>query len=124
MGLREKGASTKRRTKPVALFNDVEHIIHFMWCIDTYEWLHPRQMIQMTWYLLVAAYYGLRPGEIIQSSSHREENEGVLYKDTALYLTRHDDRPKYLLKVRLRNRKNQRAIEGLSYVTIFLSIQS
>ncbi|ORY12460.1 hypothetical protein BCR34DRAFT_482612 [Clohesyomyces aquaticus] len=81
-----EGASTKKRTKSVAHYSDIEDILYYLWCCDDYVWRHPRQMVQISFYLLVVAYYGLRPGEIVESSSHRNSNEGVKYKDASLCL--------------------------------------
>ncbi|KAF2272252.1 uncharacterized protein EI97DRAFT_504387 [Westerdykella ornata] len=115
--LSREGACTRAVEKPVALYVDVEEILRFLWCEDPYNWTHPRQIIQMTWYLLLASFYGLRPGKITESSHHWNSNEGILYKDVSLYLHRQEDKSlKYLLKINLRNRKHRRGVEGISQV--------
>ncbi|KAF2726489.1 hypothetical protein EJ04DRAFT_453255, partial [Polyplosphaeria fusca] len=79
-----EGASTRQRSKPVALFADVSDIIYFMLCCDEYVWIHPREMIQTIWILELMGYWGVRPGEITESCGHRGSNEGILYEDCSL----------------------------------------
>lgn len=110
--------STKTRTKEVALWADSEEIVTFLWCCDEYVYIHPRIPIQLTWYTIVCSIWGLRPGEISESSAHRGSNEGLLYKDIRLFLCPHKQSGKlrYQLHIQLRNRKFQRNDEGKLYV--------
>jgi hypothetical protein len=91
-------------------------MITYLWRYDEYVWLHPRQMLQIHFYLVLVGYWGVRPGEIVESSSHRGKNEGLLYKDITLSLAYNpdddDDILKYQLKIWLRFRKNHRGKKG------------
>ncbi|KAF2736965.1 hypothetical protein EJ04DRAFT_595134 [Polyplosphaeria fusca] len=107
--------STRKRTKPVGLYTDVADLIYFCLCCDEYEWRHPREMIQVLWILELMAYWGLRPGEIIESCIHPGSYEGIAYEDCSLYLIRTEDNTlQFELKISLRYRKFKRKNEGLS----------
>lgn len=69
-------------------------------------------MVQISFYFLLAAFYGLRPGEVVESSTHRGSNEGLKYKDVELFLVRYDEGLQYQLRICLRNRKFKRGKEG------------
>ncbi|KAL5438495.1 hypothetical protein PMIN06_010218 [Paraphaeosphaeria minitans] len=108
------GASTKKRTKTVALYRDIEDCIHYGYCCDEKGYSHPRILLQLVFFFILSAYTGLRPGEIVESSSHRNKNEGILYKDVTLFLNRRENAaPRYMIRVRVRNRKFRRGNEGL-----------
>ncbi|KAF2680670.1 hypothetical protein K458DRAFT_256458, partial [Lentithecium fluviatile CBS 122367] len=107
-----EGASTKKRSKPVAFYKDAEDTLSYLWRCDEYQYQHPRIRIQITWSILLEAFYGLRPGEMIESSTHRGSNEGIHYGDITLALTRHEGALRYQIEIRLRNRKFKRGLEG------------
>ncbi|KAF2729022.1 hypothetical protein EJ04DRAFT_448155, partial [Polyplosphaeria fusca] len=109
-----QGASTRKRSKPVALYADIADMIYFMLCCDEYVWVHPREMVQTMWIPELMGYWGLRLGEIVESSNHRGSNQGISYEDCSLYLVRDGDTLKYQLKVLLKYRKFKRNNEGLA----------
>lgn len=106
--------STKSRPKALALWVDSEEILTFLWCCDEYTFKHPRIMIQLSFFILVASYWGLRPGEIVESSSHRGSNEGIQYGDVSLSLCRNQESEglRYQLDIAIRNRKFARQQDG------------
>jgi hypothetical protein len=115
--------SVEARAKPLALFVDSEAIITFLWCYDEYSYTHPRIRIQLTFYILVVSYWGLRPGEIVESSVHRGSNEGFKYKDVAMSLVRYQQTLRYQLSITLRNRKFKRGQKSNVYAALRILIQ-
>ena len=91
----------------MALYVDSEENITFLWCCDEYTYTHPRIMIQLTFYILVSSYWGLRPGEIVETSIHRGSTESFQYQDISLSLFRHKETGSliYQMVITLRNRK-------------------
>lgn len=62
-------------------------------------------MVQFSFWLDIIANWGLRPGEFVESSSHRGSNEGVHYGDITFSLVRKRNELVYQIKIMLRNRK-------------------
>ncbi|KAF2023070.1 hypothetical protein EK21DRAFT_15133, partial [Setomelanomma holmii] len=91
-----------------------EEILTYLWCCDEYTYAHPRIMVQLTFYILVTSYWGVRPGEIVESSVHRGSNEGIKYQDIKFSLVRHKRTGSliYQIVLTLRNRKFKRAVES------------
>jgi hypothetical protein len=104
--------STKSKAKPLALYVDSEEIITFLWCYDENTYTHPRMMIQLTFYILVASFWGLRTGEMVESDCYRKSNEGFKYKDVTLSLAPGTQGLEYQLCLALRNRKFKRDNEN------------
>jgi hypothetical protein len=77
-------------------------------------------MVQLTFYILVCSFWGLRPGEIVESSVHPGSNEGIKYGDITLSLVRHEQTGSliYQIIITLRNRKFKRDLESERYVTL------
>jgi hypothetical protein len=68
--------------------------------------------VQLTFWLQVVTYWGVRPGETTEGSNYRGSNEGLHYGDFSLSLARTKEGPQYRLKIQLRNRKGKRESEG------------
>ncbi|KAF1937317.1 hypothetical protein EJ02DRAFT_437966 [Clathrospora elynae] len=109
---KREGASTKARPKSVALCVDSEAILFYLWCCDEYTFTHPRIMVQLTFFLQILTFWGLRPGEVVESSVHRGSNKGIKYGDVTLSLVRCKEGLLYQLSIRLRNRKFKRGVES------------
>ncbi|PVH90190.1 hypothetical protein DM02DRAFT_578226, partial [Periconia macrospinosa] len=107
--LHKQGASVKKRQKSIAFFADTEAIISYSWRCDEHVHNHPRMMIQETWNILLCSYWGLRPGDTVESSTYRGSNEGLTYGDATLSLFRNHGQLLYELKLTLRNRKHKRS---------------
>jgi hypothetical protein len=71
-------------------------------------------MVQLTFYILVTSFWGVRPGEIVESSVHRDSNEGIKYQDIKLSLCRHERTGSliYQIILTLRLRKFRRSDES------------
>ncbi|KAG8625277.1 hypothetical protein KVT40_007028 [Elsinoe batatas] len=110
---RRKAISTKLIKKPVAGPETVLDLINFLWKYDEFE-MHPRSRLQTSFLLLVLLFHGLRPSEFLEVPIYAQSNEGLLYGDFELKLTRHPitGQTRWLLQVRLRNRKYKRFNEG------------
>ncbi|KAF2010522.1 hypothetical protein BU24DRAFT_319010, partial [Aaosphaeria arxii CBS 175.79] len=106
------GASTAARPKSVAHAPDAENIRYYMWNCHERVYKHPRCMIQLSFWLHIAAIWGLRTGETTESSSHRGSNESIHYGDITLSLVPWNGNLRYQLKIALRNRKFNRGHEG------------
>ena len=87
---------------------DAEEIFSFMWTCDEYEYAHPRLMNQLSFCLIFMAYYGLRPGEIIEAGNHVGSDKGLTYGDIDLSLHHHNGAPRYQMRVQLQYRKRYR----------------
>jgi len=101
-------ASEQSRPKPVAGIAVVEEMVTFMWRYDEYRYAHPRLQIQIGLFLIMLGDYGLRPGEVIESTSHRFSNEGQTYGDVELSINWQDGEWTYQISRHLRYRKNYR----------------
>jgi hypothetical protein len=110
--LKYKGASTAQRQKSVAYGLDSDEIQFYVWNCSERVYTHPRAMVQFSFWLDVITTWGIRPGEIVESSSHRGTNEGIHYGDVTLSLTLWQTMPRYQLVMALRNRKFCRNNEG------------
>ncbi|KAF2226738.1 hypothetical protein BDZ85DRAFT_256687 [Elsinoe ampelina] len=112
---RRKMCSTKRLAKAVAGPETAADLVVYLWAHDEDE-MHPRMRLQLSLLLLILLYNGLRPGEFMESVHYPDSNEGLLYGDFVLILVRnaHRDDLRWLLEVRLRNRKWRRHDEGLN----------
>jgi hypothetical protein len=106
----EKGASTKARPRPVATADVVLDLVHFLWALDIKE-MHPRMRLQLSCLLLIFLFQGIRPGAIVESSSHPGTNEGVLYKDLIFRYVFSEGRPRMTVDIIYRNQKGSRGIE-------------
>lgn len=106
------GACQKQKPKPVAFLVDVKDLLFFLWNCDEYDYKHPRQFNQLSFSVILMANYGLRPGEVVESSQHRASGEGITYGDVDFSLTRKDGRLIYVLTICLRFRKNHRNRES------------
>ncbi|KAF2872039.1 hypothetical protein BDV95DRAFT_493419 [Massariosphaeria phaeospora] len=104
--------STKAKEKSLALSRDSEEILNFLWRYDEYTFAHPRIMIQLTFWLLISSIWGLRPGEVVESSCHRLSNEGLKYKDITFSLARRNGTLQYQILIALWNRKFHRDHEN------------
>lgn len=114
--LKFAGASTASRPRAVAYLEQANEILFYLWNCSEKEYQHPRMMVQFSFYLDVIANWGLRPGEIVESSSHRGSNEGIHYGDITLSLVRRDEKLVYQVKIMLRNRKFARDDKSKMYV--------
>lgn len=114
----DHGASTKSRPKPLANMQVVKDVLYYLWACDEYTFKHSRVRVQISFAILIMAYQGLRPGEFVLSSAHRDKNEGLLYRDITLTAIPLDGRIKWILQVRIRNQKNHRGKESDSVVHI------
>ena len=85
---------------------------------DEYEFPHPRTRNQLIFVLILFLYIGLRPGEVAESSAWLNSNDGLLYKDVALYRQIGEEYNGLVLHVKLRNRKGQRLIESAQLVPL------
>jgi hypothetical protein len=110
--LSEKGASTATRHKSLAYGLDTDEIQFYVWNCSERVYLHPRTMVQFSFWLDIVTAWGLRTGEITESSSHRGSNEGVHYGDVTLSLALWQGVMRYQIKIALRNRKFCRNDKG------------
>lgn len=105
----QEGLSTKARAKVIADRPVVMDIIRFLWTRDEYNYHHPRMRVQIALAILLMHYTGLRPGEYVESSSHRGTNEGLHWKDVNFRMIP-DSRgmPLFVAQLQIRNRKGRR----------------
>ena len=101
-------ASTLMRTKPILDQKDVEDLIYFLICVDEYEWQHSRELFEAVHFIVTLKNHGLRPGEGIESSSYRGQNEGLHYRDLEFSIARHLGKKIICSTTRLRFRKGRR----------------
>ncbi|GIZ46179.1 hypothetical protein CKM354_000931700 [Cercospora kikuchii] len=107
-GLVRKGASQEAVARPVATPAVVTDILYFLWALDEHEFDHPRIRLQISFSIMILLYFGIRPGEFIESSAHAGNNEGLLYKDLDIMIMSSDGRRRIGIEVVLRNRKGAR----------------
>lgn len=81
-------------------------------------------MIQLTFWISLVTHWGLRVGELVESSTHRSSNEGLKYKDIVLKLYRHEGVLRYQIAIDIRNRKFTRDYEGMMYVVLRLGSET
>lgn len=109
---REK-AEKRVRPKPLASSQVIVDLLHYLWACDEYEYTHPRTRLHISLSLLLLIFLGLRPGELVESSSHAGSNEGVRYKDvTFMAVLGTNGRRTLVAQVRIRNRKFARGQDG------------
>lgn len=92
----------------------MRELLEFLWARDEYELAHPRMRIQLAFIMLVAIYWGVRPGEIVESGMCRGTNEGITYGDIEINRIPDEDSPNamiYVLLLKLRFRKGRRRNE-------------
>ncbi len=114
--VKKEGASTKARPKPVALFADSEAIRYYLMCCDEFSYAHPRIRPQIDFYIIIASFYGLRPSEVVESTSHRRSNEGLTYGDFTFSLVRRNGALIYHISIVLRLRKFKQDNKAKVYV--------
>ncbi|KAF1922500.1 uncharacterized protein M421DRAFT_10501 [Didymella exigua CBS 183.55] len=107
-----RGASTAMRPKSVAFALDADEIQYYLWNCSERVYAHPRMMVQFSFWLHVVSVWGLRTGEVTESSSHRGSNEGIHYGDITLSLVAREGQLRYQIKITLRNRKFARGIQS------------
>lgn len=88
----------------------------YLWNCSEKQYLNPRAMVQFSFYLDIIAYWGLRPGEVVESSSHRGSNEGIHYGDIMFSLVPKKGKLVYQIHLMLRNRKFARDDKSKMYV--------
>jgi hypothetical protein len=76
-------------------------------------------LVQFSFWLHVTCIWGLRTGEMTESSTHRGSNEGVHYGDVTFSLVRRGDELAYEIKIELRNRKFNR--DNASKMSVLLN---
>jgi hypothetical protein len=105
--------STKRREKPLADLLVIRDLIDFLWRLDEYDFIHPRNKLQLVCGLQLLFLLGLRPGEFVESSAHRGSNQGLYWGDV-LFTSQGDENGKPFISVALtlRLRKGQRGNRG------------
>lgn len=110
-------ANTKCREKPLADIEVTKDLLYFLWACDEYCFKHPRVRVQLAFAILILVFTGLRPGEFVESSAWRGSNEGLKYKDVILQaLPCTNGEVRFVLEIKLRNRKNHRENEANRYV--------
>ncbi|PIA93163.1 hypothetical protein CB0940_05062 [Cercospora beticola] len=109
-GLAQRGASREAMPRPVATPAVVIDILYFLWALDEHEFDHPRMRLQLSFSITLLLYFGIRPGEFIESSSHSGGNEGVFYGDLDVMVLLHEGRRRFAIEVQLRNRKGVRGL--------------
>ncbi|KAF2744175.1 hypothetical protein M011DRAFT_450125 [Sporormia fimetaria CBS 119925] len=108
-----EGACTATREKTLAYALDADEIQFYLWNCSEYVYAHPRAMVQFSFLLHIISVWGLRTGEITESTSHQGSNEGIKYGDVSLSLARCDKGAlQYQITIALRNRKFCRGNEG------------
>ncbi|KAF2744367.1 hypothetical protein M011DRAFT_171689 [Sporormia fimetaria CBS 119925] len=108
-----EGACTATRHKSVAYALDADEIQFYLWNCSERVYAHPRTMVQLSFLLHIISVWGLRTGEMTESSTHRGSNEGIHYGDVCLSLARCQDGVlRYQITIALRNRKFCRGNEG------------
>lgn len=100
------------RPKSVAYAVDADEIQYYLWNCCERVFLHPRMIVQFSFWLHLISVWGLRTGEVTESSSHRGSNEGVHYGDITFSLVAHACQLRYQIKIALRNRKFSRGNES------------
>ncbi|KAM3419623.1 hypothetical protein BST61_g2961 [Cercospora zeina] len=109
-GLVQRGASQEAMPRPVATPAVVVDILYFLWALDEHEFDHPRIRLQLSFSITLLLYFGIRPGEFIESPSHSGGNEGVFYGDLDVMIMLHEGRRRFAVEVQLRNRKGVRGL--------------
>lgn len=110
--LKLAGASTAVRQKSIAYALDSDEIQFYLWNCSERAYAHPRTMVQFSFWLDIVTVWGLRTGEVVESSTHRGSNEGIHYGDVSLSLAPWQGLLRYEVKIALRNRKFCRDNDG------------
>lgn len=85
----------------------VEDVLHFLWACDEHSFKHRRERLQLAFCIIIFGSLGIRPGEIVESNTHRGSNEGLKYKDCELIMLR-SGKLKLVFKRRLRKGQRDR----------------
>lgn len=113
-----EGLCIKTKEKPLADFIVTKDLIKFLWMCNKYEFPHPRARNQLIFMLILFLYISLRPREVAESSAWLNSNDGLLYRDVALYQQIREEYNRLVLHVKLRNRKGRRLIKSAQLVTL------
>lgn len=100
------------RPRYIAYGLDSDEIQYYVWNYSERVYLHPRTMVQFSLWLAIVTAWGVRPGELVESSSHRGSNEGIHYGDITFSLAIWESILRYEMAIALRNRKFCRNDEG------------
>jgi hypothetical protein len=74
---------------------DLHDLFSFIWARDTHSFDHPRYRLQVAFSILLIFHFGLHPNAALK--------DGLYYKDTKIFLTRHEDTTRAVLVIRLDN---------------------
>ena len=74
------------KPKSVAYVLDADEIQFYLWNCCERVFLHPRMMVKFSFWLHLVSVWGLRTGEVTESSSHCGSNEGTHYGDVTFSL--------------------------------------
>jgi hypothetical protein len=74
--------------KPLAVKDVVVDITRFMWEFDEFQYSHSRWLLYIGFLQAASTYWGLRPGEWLESSCWQGSNEGLHYGDVKPVVTR------------------------------------
>ena len=68
------------KEKHILTVQDLDNLIEALWCSDLCQISHGRQRIQLTLYLLLHAYTGVRAGAYIESGYKKGSKQCLTYK--------------------------------------------
>ncbi|KAF2000206.1 hypothetical protein P154DRAFT_466332, partial [Amniculicola lignicola CBS 123094] len=99
----EENLSTDARPRPIAPLAVAEDLITFLWRCDEYEYPSSRSRLQLIFCIIIFAFLGTRPGEIIDYESYGAVNEGLQYQDLELFRNSTLEYKGFVLHIWLRN---------------------
>ena len=76
---RNFGLGTGAKEKFEALEGDLDNLTRTLWCSDEFRFRHDRIRLQLTFYVLVHAYSGARPGTFLEGKYHRAPGRYLKY---------------------------------------------
>ncbi|KAL8637191.1 MAG: hypothetical protein Q9228_005515 [Teloschistes exilis] len=77
---KQLGISKARREKYTFIPKDLDNLLRVMWTTDRCTFVHERQRVQMTFYLLVHAFCGARAATFIEGVFERHTNHCLTYQ--------------------------------------------
>jgi hypothetical protein len=83
----------------------VEDVVKFIWKCSKHSFAHPRVRLQL--FVILFAYVGSRPEELIVSDAWKNSYEGLHYGDVELKYGIANEYTRLVLQIILRNRKGK-----------------